>query len=329
MAVPVALLAATGVVGQKVIHLFDKHPEFQITELISSEKNQGMKYQDVVNWQEKQEIPENIKNLVLKSADQIEAKYVISSLPADVARVIEPKLAEKGKHIISNASAMRMNPDVPLIIPELNFEHLDLIRKQKSSGKIITNPNCTTVFTALALAPLKELAEVEHVSVVTLQAISGAGFSGLYSTEIMGNVIPYIEQEEEKIATETKKILGEIDSPADFEMTINVNRVAVLHGHTVILHIQFAKEITPEMAYQNYLSWNKKHPDLFEIYREGYPTPLRNITDDDQRTHIARIRSSEKKNMLTVVAMGHNLVRGAAGAALLNLEKSYQILENL
>jgi aspartate-semialdehyde dehydrogenase len=329
MKTKVSVLAATGTVGQKFVKMLENDPLFEITELAASEKSTGKAYKDIVQWRESGEIPTNIENLVLKNPLEFENKFIISSLPADVAMELEPKLAQKGHFIISNASAMRMNKTVPLIIPEVNPSHLSLLSKQETEGKIITNPNCSTVFLCMALAPLLNLGKIRHISVVTLQALSGAGHPGVSSNDILGNIIPYIGGEEEKIESEAKKILGEAQEERNLPITCHVHRVPVLHGHSLAIHIEFENEVNCLEVEKQYSQWNERAPHTFKVHSKAdRPQPLRDITEFDQRCHIGRIKQGANKNIIGLVSQGHNLVRGAAGAALLNLKLLHNFLEN-
>jgi aspartate-semialdehyde dehydrogenase len=324
----VAVLGATGTVGQKMICMLENHPLFEVAELAASEASDGKIYGDLVLWREADALPARIAKLPMKNLKDVTALYAISGLPADTAKEIEPFLANRGTHVVSNASAFRMEKNVPLLIPEINAAHLSLLNDQKTKGKIITNPNCSTVFLVMALAPLMELGTIEHVSVVTLQAISGAGYPGVSSMDILGNIIPFIGQEEEKIETEAKKILGTAQQwNENFSVTCHVHRVPVMHGHTVATHVMFKEKIKPEQVHQVYQKWNQKYPELFKVHTsKDRPQPLKDITNYDQRCHIGRIKQGDRDNIIGLVSQGHNLVRGAAGAALLNLELLHRFL---
>lgn len=230
----IAVLAAVGIVGQKVIALLQNSSRFRVTELIASERYTGKQYSKVCNWRESLiSMPGQVGTIMLKPANQVESDFVISRLPSDVAKEVEPELSREGKIVFSNASAFRMNKDVQLLVPEINCSHLSLLAQQKTSGKIITNPNCATVGVTLALAPLMPLATIEHVNIVMLQSTSGAGYPGVPSLDIIGNVIPHVTDGADKITEETKKILGEPGASTDFVVTTNVYCVPVLYGHTV------------------------------------------------------------------------------------------------
>ncbi len=318
----VAILGATGAVGQKVIALLSRDNRFKIVQLVASEERFGLRYGDVVNWREPLcSLDPQVADLKLIGFDQVTAPLVISALPSSIAKEQEPKLARRGLHVFSNASAFRMDAHTPLLIPQVNRSHLDLIRRQKTSGKIVTNPNCATVFLACGLAPLLEIGTLEHLSVVTLQSTSGAGYPGVSSMDILGNVIPYIADEEEKIVEETKKILGDMDKPREISVTVHVHRVPVLYGHTVAMHLYYRDPISLEAAYNQFNQSNKKYPGFYVVHAENNrPQPLRDITHDDHRVHIGRLKMGDRPNILGLIAMGNNLVLGAAGAAIANMQ---------
>ncbi len=321
MKTPVAILGATGTVGQKMIKMLENHPSFMIAELAASPRSEGKVYGDHVQWREQGQIPADTANLTLKSLKEITSPFALSALPSDSAKEIEPFLASKGIHIISNASTFRMDKNTPLVIPEINAEHFKMVKNQKTPGKIITNPNCATVFATLGIAPLIELGKINHISIVTLQAISGAGYPGVPSIDILGNIVPNIGGEEEKIETEAQKILGTLDKPAEFDITAHVHRVPVAHGHSVCLHIQFENNVSVDQVKASFKKWQEKFPGLYEIYSDEFsPQPLRDLTPTDQRAHIGRIKQGSRSNIIGLISLGHNLVRGAAGAAILNLE---------
>lgn len=325
--ISVAVLGATGTVGQKILAMLENHPIFQVTQILSSQRNIGRKYADVCHWRETAEMPEIYHELILESSDKIQTKFAISSLPSDAAAVIEPELCARGIHVISNASTFRMDEQTPLIIPEINGHHIELIDQQKTPGKLITNPNCATVFLAMALHQLTQFAPIEYVNVVTLQALSGAGYPGVSSMDIMGNIIPYISNEEDKIETEAKKILGEVTRPLDLNIMTHVNRVPVLHGHTVAMHVTFEKDVNINAIEEHFQTLAKEKPELYQFYTDQTrPQPLKDITHYDQRAHIGRLKQGSEKNRVGLISMGHNLVRGAAGAAILNLELMQQYI---
>ena len=323
--ISVALLGATGPVGQKVITLLADHPRFTLTEVAASEGSVGHLYGERVQWKNEIELPAEIAKLKIKPLLDIAAEYVISALPADIAQTVEPELAARGHIVCSNASAFRMDPKVPLLIPEVNLAHLSLLSQQSTRGKILTNPNCSTVFLVGALAPLQSLGEFEHVSVVTMQALSGAGYPGVSSFDLLGNLIPHIGGEEEKIRLETKKILGTAEKPRDFGITVHVHRVPVLHGHTVAAHVRFkvppsGVPVSAEAVFKQFQDTEKTQPQFIKLHSApDRPQPLRDLNPHDMRIHVGRVKQGEC-GVIGFISMGHNLVRGAAGAAIAILD---------
>ncbi len=316
----VAILGATGVVGQKFIRLLENHPRFEITQLVASEKSTGQTYGEIVNWHEDSDLPKNIAAMKLKSIDEVNTKFALSSLPSETALIWEMDLAKKGIHVVSNACAYRMHKDVPLLIPEINGDHISLVDSQKTKGKIVTNPNCSTVFLVGGVYPLLSLGEIDHISAVTLQAISGAGYPGVSSLDILGDTIPYIKEEEEKIETETKKILGTSTTPANFFVTAHVNRIPVKHGHSAVTHVFFKNKVDIKQVIEKFSQLEKEFPQLYKIHNNPtHPRPS-DLTSTDLRIHVGRFKQGDNDKTVGLVALGHNLVRGAAGVAILNLE---------
>ncbi len=322
MVINVAILGATGVVGQKAIALLSFNPLFKIIELVASDQRIGQTFSDVCDWREPSiSLPKEIGVIQLSSPQALKAEFIVSCLPSEIADHLEPMLAAQGKIIFSNASSFRMDNNVPLLVPEINSDHFSLLAKQATSGKIVNNPNCSAVGVTLALAPLAKLYKIDHVSVVTLQSISGAGYPGVPSLDIISNSIPHINGEAEKITAETKRILGSDNKKADFAVTTHVHRVPVIYGHTVTLHISFKEDITPNQAIEAYQAWNLKYPELFVIHKQlGRPQSTKDLRHDDMRVHIGHLSQGDKPNILGLVALSHNLVRGAAGAVIANME---------
>ncbi len=322
MSISIAVLGATGTVGQKIIALLAQNPKFSIIELVASEQRVGQLFGDVCNWREPLiPLPNDIASMRLVDASNLKADFVASCLPSDIAETVEPMLARQGKIVFSNASAFRMNTHVPLLVPEINIEHLSLIEHQSTSGKIITNPNCSAVGVALSLAPLMALGEIEHVSIVTLQSVSGAGYPGVPSLDILSNTIPHIPGEADKITEETKRILGQITAPASFSVTTHVHRVPVLYGHTVTLHITFKNNVTIEDAIRVYSECNERYTGLYKLHdKDGRPQSTKDLAHDDMCVHIGQLRQEDSKNILGLTSLTHNLVRGAAGAVITNIE---------
>ena len=238
--IPVAVLGATGAVGQRLVSLLDGHPQFVLGEVAASERSAGKSYAEATRWILPGDIPEGARGLTVKPVDaDFSSPVLLSGLDAAVADAIEPLQAGKGRLVVSNTKSFRMRPDVPLVIPEVNADHLALLDGQPwraSGGGIVTNPNCSVVGLAMALAPLHRAFGIEAVSVTTMQALSGAGYPGVASLDAAGNVIPFIDGEEEKIEREPKKILGRLEGgrvvDADFPISVSVNRVPVRDGHT-------------------------------------------------------------------------------------------------
>src|SRR5438132_1050110 len=239
--ITVGILGATGIVGQRFIQMLEQHPWFEVGWLAASERSEGRHYAEAARWRMKTALPERVARMVVSPATPDGAPRVIfAALDAAAAHELEPRFAEAGCAVISNSSALRMKPDVPLVIPEVNAQHVKLIDRQawrrKSGGFAVTNPNCSAIGLVLALAPLHQRFGIETVMVVTMQAVSGAGYPGVASLDILGNVIPFIAKEEEKMEEETRKLLGSLNGagvkPAAFGMSAHCNRVAVEDGHT-------------------------------------------------------------------------------------------------
>ncbi|HKJ84581.1 MAG TPA: aspartate-semialdehyde dehydrogenase, partial [Spirochaetia bacterium] len=233
----VAILGATGTVGQKFVRLLDRHPLFRVTELVASQRSAGQRYADVVAWKQETEMPSDVSSLVVKGLDaKLESTILFSGLDSSVAGEAEERYASLGHTVISNASNHRMDRHVPLVIPEINPDHFALVRHQQGPGAIITNSNCSSMFLAMALAPVHRAFGITQVQVTTMQAISGAGYPGVPSMDILGNVVPYIRNEEEKLEEEVARILGTLAGdeviPAPFAVSAQCNRVAVFDGHT-------------------------------------------------------------------------------------------------
>ncbi len=322
MTIPVAILGATGVVGQKVIALLSQNQHFKITELVASNQRVGSTFGEVCEWREQlMPLSTDVASIKLIDINNVSTDLVISCLPPDIADKIEPCLAKQGRFVFSNASAFRMHSNVPLLIPEINLSHLSLMNAQHTTGKIITNPNCAATGIALGVAPLMKLGTIQHISAVTMQSISGAGYPGVPSLDILCNTIPHIPHEAKKINEEIKKILGSPDEPASFAVTTHVHRVPVTYGHTVTLHITFTHDIRPEWAQYVYSEWNSRYPDLFILYnKEGRPQCIKDLRHNDMRVHIGHICRGDMPNILGLVLLTHNLVRGAAGAVIANME---------
>lgn len=333
--ISVAVLGATGTVGQKFISLLENHPFFEVTEVVASSRSAGKKYKDAVSWKQDRFIPENVADLVVKTTDDsLDSRILFSGMDAEVAGPAEEEYARRGHFVISNSKNHRMDKDVPIIIPEVNPEHFELIKVQPYKGAIITNSNCSTMFLAMVLAPLHRTFGVEKVFVSTMQAISGAGYPGVASMDILGNVIPFIGGEEPKMECEAQKILADLKNgelvPAPFVVSAHCNRVPVFDGHTESVSILFKNKPTVEQVketlrnfkgipQEKQLPFAPKQPILvFE--EDNRPQPARDVwKENGMAACVGRIRECSIFDIKMTV-MGHNTVRGAAGAAILNAE---------
>src|SRR5947209_5370657 len=268
----VGILGATGTVGQRFIQLLENHPQFEMTALAASDRSRGKSYAEACAWRLSCDMPEHVRGLAIQPPEPpLDCELVFSSLPGEMARETEEAFARAGYAVISNSSALRMDGDVPLLIPEVNHEHLALLDSQKSSrgfgrGMIVTNPNCSTIMLALALAPLHARFGVEAVVATTLQALSGAGYPGVASLDITDNVLPYIAGEEEKIESETRKILGRFDGghvePAPFEVSAQVHRVNVSDGHLAAVRVKLARKADAEEVREAFASFTSLPQEL-------------------------------------------------------------------
>ncbi|MFI5246310.1 MAG: aspartate-semialdehyde dehydrogenase, partial [Gemmatimonadales bacterium] len=283
--IPVAILGATGAVGQTFIRLLDGHPWFRVAEVAASDRSAGKSYAEATRWIEGN-MPAEVATLVVKACDpiQVTSPVVFSALDAAAAGELEPAFARAGRMVLSNAKNFRMEPDVPLVIPEVNAGHLDLISTQRVargwSGAIVTNANCAATVAAMAMAPLHERFGVRSVFAATMQAISGAGYPGVPSLDILGNVIPYIGDEEPKIEREMQKMLGRLSGAtveaAPFVVSAHANRVAVENGHTICLSMAFETRPTVPQAIAAIREWRgvpvarglPSAPDIPLRYRE-------------------------------------------------------------
>lgn len=337
--IPVGVLGATGAVGQKFIKLLEGHPWFEVAEVAASERTAGKLYGDAVAWKQMTPIPESVRSMeVLPCTPELKSRVVFSGLDASVAGEVEEDLAKAGFVVLSNSKNHRLDADVPLVIPELNHDHFGLIplqrRHRDSRGFIVTNANCSTMFLAMALGPLHRAFIVETVFVVTMQAISGAGYPGVPSLDILGNVIPYIGGEEEKMEIETRKILGRFNGKgidlADFAVSAQCNRVAVEDGHTESVSVKLARKTTPQEIAEVLASFSGP-PQLLRLpsapdrpivvtAAQDRPQPRFDVNHSNGMAAIVgRIRPCSVLDYKFTV-LGHNTIRGAAGASILNAE---------
>ena len=336
--IPVAILGATGAVGQRMIQLLEGHPLLRIAEVAASERSAGKRYAEATRWILPGDIPAGARGLLVTGVEQdLASPLVLSALDAGVADTVEPLQAGRGKLVVSNTKSFRMRDDVPLLIPEVNADHLALLDLQKwpvGGGGIVTNPNCVVVGLAMALAPLHRHFGLEAVTVTTMQALSGAGYPGVPSLDALGNVIPFIEGEEEKIESEPKKILGTFANgkvtDAHFPISVSVNRVAVRDGHTESVFVKLGRRASLEEI-RAALEGFTGEPQRLKLSS----APVRPIVVRDERDRPQPIRDVEAGAGMTVTVgrlrkdpvydvrftlLVHNTVRGAAGAAILNAE---------
>jgi aspartate-semialdehyde dehydrogenase len=330
--IPVCILGATGTVGQKFVRLLADHPWFEVAAVAASSASAGKRYGDVVRWREPSELPPAIASLtVAECAPPLPGAIAFSALDADAAGPVEQAFARAGAYVVTNTRTHRMEPDVPLLIPEANADHLVLIDRQRQargwSGAILANPNCSTAALALGLAPLHRAFEIERLFVSTMQAVSGAGYPGVPSLDALGNVIPYIGGEEEKIEGESRKILGTLAAggvePADFALSAHTNRVAVIDGHLVTVSVGFRRRVSPDEA-SGALREFRGSPCVAELPSSPNPPvqvdaradrPQPRLDLDRGRgmaVTVGRIRPCPILD-LRLVILGHNTIRGAAG----------------
>ena len=348
--IPVAVLGATGSVGQRFVQLLENHPWFRLHELVASERSAEKTYADAADWRLETQLPEESAGMtVRKLGCDLESVILFSGLDSSVAGEAEEEYANRGAIVVSNARNHRMDPDVPLLIPELNDDHCAAIEHQRKrrggKGYIVTNPNCSTIGLAMALAPIQQQYGIDYLHVTTMQAISGAGYAGVASYAILDNVIPYIGGgEEEKIESEPRKILGRWDGgkfvDASFRISAQVNRVATIDGHlmTIALALCDREELRKASPIETIIDGLKLTIESFigEPQRLGLPSAPRNplhyidaidrpqprLDRDRERgmsVSIGRLRPDPILD-LRMVALVHNTIRGAAGAAILNAE---------
>ena len=337
---PVAVLGATGAVGQTFIRLLADHPWFQLAELAASERSAGKTYADAAKWVGNSEMPESVRTTIVRTCDpsEITSPIVFSALDASVAGDVEMAFARAGRMVLSNAKNFRMEADVPLVIPEVNADHLALLDVQRVNrgwkGGIVTNANCASIMAVMPLAPLHEAFGIRKLFIATMQAVSGAGYPGVPSLDILGNVVPYIKDEESKIETEIQKMLGKrIDmriEPAPITISAHANRVPVENGHTVCLSIAFERRVGAAEALEVLRAWRgdasshglPSSPERALIVSDlpDRPQPRRDVdAGRGMSVTVGRVRDDALFDV-KLVAMGHNTIRGAAGASVLNAE---------
>jgi aspartate-semialdehyde dehydrogenase len=338
--IPVAVLGATGSVGQRFVQLLDRHPWFQVVALYGSERSQEQRYAEICRWILTDPMPYWAGDLRLRPAspEGLQARIVFSALPASSALVLEPQFAEAGAAVCSNASSFRQEPDVPLLLPEVNPDHIKLVDVQRRNrgwrGCILTNPNCTSTGITVALKALKDAFGVRKAIVVSLQALSGAGYPGVASLDVIDNVLPYIAGEEEKVELEPRKMLasmnGDILSLADIKISAHSNRVAVSDGHLVCTSLELESDAELDdirRVWQDYQAPSisrdlpsAPHPVLLYTALEDRPQPrLDRMTGGGMTTVVGRLRPDPILDIKFVV-LSHNTIRGAAGGSIYNAE---------
>jgi aspartate-semialdehyde dehydrogenase len=336
----VGILGATGTVGQRFIQLLEQHPWFEVQWLAASDRSAGKSYAEAAKWNLVTPLPERIARMTVSPSapDANTPKLIFAALDATAAKEIEPAFAAAGHAVVSNSSAFRMTEDVPLVVPEVNGDHIQLVKHQQwykdRGGFMVTNPNCSAIGLVMALAPLHHRFGVDKIFVVTMQAVSGAGYPGVPSLDILGNVIPYIPNEEPKMEAETRKLLGSLHGasviPADLAMSAHCNRVAVEDGHMESVSIKLRKPAKPE---EIIAAWNEFRclpqklklptaPEQPVIYDPAPDRPQPRL--DRDRGHgmsavVGRLRPCNIFDWKFTV-LSHNTIRGAAGAAVLNGE---------
>jgi aspartate-semialdehyde dehydrogenase len=334
----IGILGATGMVGQRYIQLLENHPWFEITWIAASDRSSGKTYAEAAKWRLDTPLPERLANMTVSAAEPEGApKIVFASIDASYARELEPKFAAAGCAVVSNSSAFRMAPNVPLVLPEVNAEHLHLIEEQswrkQSGGYIVTNSNCTVMGPVMALKPIADRFGIEQIFATSMQAVSGAGYPGVASMDILDNVVPYIANEEEKMEEEMLKLLGSLDGhavkPLAARMSASCNRVPVVDGHTVSVSVKLAKKATHE---EMLAAWAEFRPLAGQNLPSAPDQPVEWAPQPDRPQ--PRLDRNRGKGMAATVGrlrpcgvldwkftvLSHNTIRGAAGATILNAE---------
>jgi aspartate-semialdehyde dehydrogenase len=337
--IPVGILGATGIVGQRFVQMLEHHPWFEVAWLAASDRSEGRAYGEAARWKLKTPIPSRVAELrVAPATTEGAPKVIFAALDASIAAELEPRFAEAGCAVVTNSSALRMQRDVPLVIPEINHDHIKLLEcqgwRKKSGGFVVTNPNCSAIGLVMALGPRERAFCLDTVMAVTMQAVSGAGYPGVASLDILGNVIPFIAQEEEKMEEETRKLLGRLNGSGivmgSFAMSAQCNRVAVEDGHTESVAVKLKRKAKPE---EIIAKWNEFRSLPQEMRLPSAPEqPVRYVTPSDRpqprfdadcgngmTTTVGRLRPCGVLDW-KFTALSHNTIRGAAGAALLNAE---------
>lgn len=344
--IQVGILGATGMVGQRFIQLLENHPWFEVAWLAASDRSSGKSYGEAAKWRLDTPLPARVEHMIVSPAEPAGApKIIFAALDASIAREMEPRFAAAGCAVISNSSAFRMAADVPLVIPEVNGDHLHLIEEQRtrrsSGGYMVTNPNCSAIGLVLALKPIEERFGLDKIFVTTMQAVSGAGYPGVPSMDILGNVVPYIGSEEEKMEAETLKLLGRLETgpgghavaPLAARISASCNRVPVEDGHTESVSIQLGDKLGRPVTREDIVNaWAGFRPLAGKNLPSAPDHPVEFAPQDDRPQ--PRLDRNRGRGMTVTVGrlrpcglldfkftlLSHNTIRGAAGAAILNAE---------
>jgi aspartate-semialdehyde dehydrogenase len=333
-----AVLGATGNVGQIFVQLLEGHPWFEVTTVAASERSKGRTYSEASRWRQSTPIPEAVAQMDVVDISPKAVKdvdIIFSALPSDVAGKVEEYFAAAGYVIVSNASAHRMDLDVPMLNPEINCSHISLIEEQRRNrkwdGAIVTNPNCSTTVLTLPLKPIYDVFGIKGVVVSTMQAISGAGYPGVASLDIIDNVVPYIGGEEPKMESETQKILGTASKPADFKVSSSCHRVPTIDGHIMAVFVDTKKHAEPAAVAEAMENWvgepqelklpsAPEKPVVVTWEKDRPQTRLDRMEGKGMSTLVGRIRRDSVFDGVKFIALGHNTIRGAAGCGVLNAE---------
>ncbi|MGQ9719510.1 MAG: aspartate-semialdehyde dehydrogenase [Nitrososphaerales archaeon] len=337
--IKIAILGATGMIGQSYLSLLLNHPWFQVTNLTGGE-SAGKRYGDTGKWFMSPDIPEQFKDIIVKPTEpkDVDADLIFSALPSSVAKIVEPRFAEAGFHVISDSSAFRPYEDVPLVIPEVNPDHLGIIEVQRSKrrwdGFIAANPNCTALGLTLVLKPIHDLLNINKVIVTTMQALSGAGYPGVPSLSIVDNVVPYISEEEDKVQSEPCKMLGSIEGdrikPANIRIEASCNRVQTVDGHLESVYIETKERVDIDRVKGALKSFKGKPQELKLPMAPSQPIIVREEEDRPQprldrlvgsvpgmSVSVGRVRQGSDANSLWLHVLSHNTIRGGSGSSIL------------
>lgn len=335
----VGVLGATGAVGQRFIRLLDGHPQFTLSEVYASERSEGKTYAEAVHWLEETDIPERAGELEVKAdGADLDADILFSAIPGGKAGAVERDFADRGHFVFTNARDLRLEPDVPLVIAEVNADHLALVeaqQKKTGGGFVVANGNCTTITLALTLKPLLDAFGLERVGMVSMQALSGAGYPGVPSLDILGNVVPFIGNEEERVRLETPRFLGRLVEgavqDADFPIGATCTRVPVVEGHTEVVTVRTTDKADVDAVRDAFASFRGRPQELRLPSAPEHPIVVRSEPDRPQPKKdwntargmaavVGRIQEDPAIGGLRYVAMASNTIRGAAGASILNAE---------